>query len=135
MSYVEKTLGPSEKIIYRARFPWIYFARAWAALLVLGIVIIGIVIFVDLMVRAWTTEIAVTNYRIVKKTGLISRKTEEIALKNIEEVRLDQSFWGRILGYGYVIIEGTGTDAMHFPALADPLGFRRAVEAAIEGVK
>ena len=56
--------------------------------------------------------------------------TNEIALPNIEGVRVEQSFWGRILGYGHLRIEGTGVDAVEIPNIADPVGFRRAIETA-----
>jgi uncharacterized membrane protein YdbT with pleckstrin-like domain len=48
----------------------------------------------------WTTEIAVTNHRIIYKAGLIRRDTVEILM--VESVDVDQSILGRLLGYGTV---------------------------------
>ena len=132
MSYIEKSLGAHERIIARAQFHWIYKLGAWLALIFLGVFIIGIVIFAQIMIRIWTTEIAVTTYRFIEKTGLFSLKTNEITLPNIEGVRVTQSFLGRILGYGHLRIEGTGMDAVVIPAISDPIGFRRAIETARE---
>jgi len=134
MSYIEQSLGANEKIVARAKFHWIYKLQAWLALIFLGIILIGIWIFFRMMIRMWTTEIGVTTYRFIEKTGWFTLKTNEIALPNIEGVRVTQSFWGRIFGYGHIRIEGTGVDAIELPTIADPVGFRRALETAKEGM-
>jgi len=134
MGYIEKSLGEGERLIARARFHWIYKLQAWLALIFLGIFLIGIWIFFDMMIRMWTTEIGVTTHRFIKKTGLFTLKTNELALPNIEGVRVSQSFLGRLLGYGHIHIEGTGVDAFDIPNIADPVGFRAAIETAKEGV-
>lgn len=133
MSYIEQSLGANEKVVAVARFHWWYSLKAWLALIFLFWCIIGIVIFFDMMIRKWTTEIGVTTTRFVEKTGLFSLRTNEIALPNIEGVRVEQSFWGRLLGFGHLRIEGTGVDAVRVPDIADPIGFRRAIETAKEG--
>jgi uncharacterized membrane protein YdbT with pleckstrin-like domain len=132
MSYIADSLAANEKIVARAHFHWIYRLQAWLALIFLGIFLIGIWIFARMMIRMWTTEIGVTTNRFIEKTGWVSLKTNEIALHNIEGVRVTQSFWGRILGYGHIRIEGTGIDAVEIPTIADPVGFRRAIETAKE---
>ena len=119
--------------IARAHFHWWYSLKAWLALIFLGIFIIGIVIFVMMMVRKWSTEIAVTTHRFVEKQGLFTLKTFEVALPNIEGVSVMQSFWGRLLGYGHLRIEGTGVDHVDLPDIADPISFRAAIETAKSG--
>ena len=86
MSYIKESLGDGETIIAEAHFPWTYSALAWAALIFLGIILIGIVIFISMMVKRRTTEIGVTSHRFVEKKGLIATHTNEIALPNIEGV-------------------------------------------------
>lgn len=135
MSYIEQSLGLNEKLVARAHFHWSYSLKAWLALIFLFWCLIGIIIFFDMMIKKWTTEIGVTTTRFVQKTGVFSLSTNEIALPNIEGVRVTQTFWGRILGYGHLRIEGTGVDAIVLPDIADPIGFRRAIETAKEGVK
>ena len=132
MSYIDESLGDGETVIARAHFPWTYSALAWAALIVLGIFVIGILIFISMMVRKWTTEIGVTSHRFVEKKGLFSLRTNEIALPNIEGVKVHQGFVGQIFGYGTVRIEGTGVDAVTTPPIADPVGFVRAIQTAKE---
>jgi uncharacterized membrane protein YdbT with pleckstrin-like domain len=131
MSYIEKSLGDGERLIARAHFHWLYVLAAVLALIVLGWILIGIWIFGAMMVRYYTTEIGITNHRFIMKTGWIRRDTQEIALDNIEGVQVHQSILGRIFGYGGLVVQGTGVDAVHLPKmLGDPVGFRRAIESA-----
>jgi uncharacterized membrane protein YdbT with pleckstrin-like domain len=132
MSYIENSLGDGETIIAQAHFHWLYSLLAWLALIFLGIFGIGIIIFISMMVRKWTTEIGVTSHRFVEKKGLFSLRSNEIALPNIEGVKVNQSFPGRLFGYGTVRIEGTGVDAVTTPNIADPVGFVRAIQTAKE---
>jgi uncharacterized membrane protein YdbT with pleckstrin-like domain len=130
MSYIEQSLGQGEKIVARARFHWWYLAKATAALILLFWCLIGFYIFFAMMIRKWTTEIGVTSHRLVIKTGLLKLDTNEIALPNIEGVRVTQNLWGRMLNYGRIRIEGTGVDAIDLPNIADPVAFRAAIETA-----
>jgi len=130
MPYIEQSLGADERIVAMAHFHWWYTFKAVCALVFLGLFIIGIWIFFVMMIRKWTTEIGVTTHRFVEKTGLFSLTTNEIALQNIEGVRVTQHIWGRMLGYGHVRIEGTGVDAVTIPDIADPIAFRAALETA-----
>ena len=129
-SYVEQSLGKGETLIAKAHFSWWYSFKAWAALILLGWAIIGIWIFFAMMIKKWTTEIAVTSHRFVDKSGVFSLHTNEIALPQIEGVKVEQTFWGRMLGYGHIRIEGSGVDAVNIPDIQDPIAFRAAIETA-----
>jgi hypothetical protein len=48
-------------------------------------------------------------------------------------VKVEQSFWGRIMGYGHIRIEGTGIDAVELPDIQNPVAFRAAIETAKSG--
>jgi uncharacterized membrane protein YdbT with pleckstrin-like domain len=132
MSYIEKSLGEGERIVAMARFHWWYTLKSVVLLVLLAWVLVGFYIFFKRMIRKWTTEIGVTTHRFVEKTGLFTLSTNELALHNIEGVRVEQNFWGRILGYGRLRIEGTGVDAILLPDIADPISFRAAIESAKE---
>ena len=129
-SYVEKTLAPGEEILYRVHFHWLYKLWAVIALLLLGIFLVGIYIFLRIMIRIWTTEIVVTNDRLVMKTGFVARHTEEVSLDKIEEINVEQSFWGRIFDFGKVDVRGTGEGNIQIPVIDDPLGLRKAIQNA-----
>lgn len=126
VSYVTKTLAPSERIIFRARFHWLYTFSAilWAFTL------LGIVITFERLIKMWSTEIVVTNYRFIVKTGWIARKTQEVSLDKIEEINLVQSFWGRIWGYGTLNVRGTGVGDIQLPSIDDPVKLHRALQEA-----
>ena len=132
--YIEQSLGEGETIVRRAQFHWWYSLKAWAALILLWWCLIGIWIFFAMMIRKMSTELAVTTHRFVEKQGIFTLRTNEIALQNIEGVRVTQSFWGQLLGYGHLRIEGTGIDAVEIPDIADPIGFRAAIETAKSGL-
>ncbi len=130
MGYVEEVLGDSESVVYRANYHWIYTLGAilWMTLGLL--LIIGPIIGLVMLVRKWTTEMAVTTRRFIFKRGWIARQTEEISLGKIEEINLTQSMLGRILGYGHLHLSGTGMAKITLPAIDDPLALRRAIDAA-----
>jgi uncharacterized membrane protein YdbT with pleckstrin-like domain len=133
-SYIDRSLGDGETVIARAHFHWVYSFAAWLALILLGWVLVGIWIFFVMMIRKWTTEIGVTSHRFVIKTGLFRLHTAEIALPNIEGVKVEQGITGRIFGYGTVRVEGTGVDAITTPDIAGPVAFVRAIQTAKEHV-
>jgi len=147
MSYIRNSLGANETLHYLAHFHWSKYAAAYGALIVsaiLGIIVaynspwlallpplVGLAIFLAIMVPIWATEIGVTNQRIIYKTGLVSRSTSELQLRSIEEVNMDQTVLGRILGYGKLQIHGTGAEDIILPNLGDPLELRKALQEAI----
>jgi len=104
----------------------------WTVFAVGLLFLLGLYTFLKLMIRRATTEIGVTSHRFVEKNGLLTLHTNEIALHNIEGVRVHQSLGGRIFNYGTVRIEGTGVDAVTTPAIADPVGFVKAIQTARE---
>lgn len=91
-----------------------------------------LVLMVGILKRR-STEIAVTNKRVLIKTGFFSRKTIEIFLSKIESVVVDETFLGKTLGFGTVTVRGTGGTPEQFDRVANPLEFRRHVQTQIEG--
>jgi uncharacterized membrane protein YdbT with pleckstrin-like domain len=100
-----------------------------AALLVCG----AIVILIG-MVRRSATEMAVTNRRVVIKTGLMSRKTVEMMLNKVESIEVSETAGGRLLGYGTIVVIGTGGTSDPFRKVAHPLEFRSQVQQQIENL-
>lgn len=104
---------------------------AAAAILAAAIALVGIFLFLNTMLRKWTTEIAVTDRRLVYKSGFVARRTQELPVSKLEEVNLSQSILGRLFGYGRLAISGTGGDAaLVLPEIDDPITFRRAIAEA-----
>jgi len=131
MSYIQHSLAAGEAVRFTARIHWIIWVRAWAALLVLGVVVVGIVIFIHDLIALTTTEIAITDRRLILKRGLLGRSTSELELATVEAVRLNQDVLGRLLGWGRVEVHGTGDDVWLSPLIAQPVHFRRELETAL----
>ncbi|MGO9546614.1 MAG: PH domain-containing protein [Rhodomicrobium sp.] len=150
MAYSEQTLGQNEKLIYEAHFHPLYYAAAWVSAIFCVALAIGALVFATgiaklgllcigaaglalvayLMKPVWTTEIAVTNHRVVIKRGWLTRSTSELQLKNIEQVNFHQGLLGQIFGFGKIVIHGTGVDDMILPNIARPTGLVKAIENA-----
>src|SRR4051812_36534554 len=149
MSYVDTELLPNETVVYRARlhrsiygasfifgllaliavvFAMVQHQFWWVALFV-GIV--ALVSFGWTWLRSASSEFAVTDKRVVIKVGWIRRRTLETMLAKVEGVGVDQSLWGRLLGFGTIVVTGTGGTKEEFDRIADPLEFRRQVQTAI----
>jgi uncharacterized membrane protein YdbT with pleckstrin-like domain len=145
MSYVEKNLLPNEHVTYQAKLHWIVFAMPVMVLVVaialpfVGanwivsavIAAIGLILLLPPWIRSWSSEYAVTNKRVLIKVGLIRRHSLELLLQKVEGIGVDQTFTGRILGYGTITVSGTGGTREAFRLISDPLEFRRQVQAGI----
>jgi len=152
MPYVDRVLQEGESVRHIARISWITYLPGlflWAVAGVLAgilprdqgffhyvILFVAVVLFVIgaiLMARAWfhrvTTEIAVTNRRIIFKRGFIRRYTVEMHMDKVESVDVDQSIFGRMLDYGDVIIHGTGMGLEPLPNIDHPLELRNHITA------
>jgi len=77
------------------------------------------------------TEMAVTNRRVLIKTGMTSRRTLDLMLSRVESIGVEETAVGRMLGYGSVIVRGTGGTPEPFLMIAHPQEFRRAVQEQI----
>ena len=153
MKYVEQVLQPGEAVIYATSLHWLVYLRAvvllFLALLCLivagditqEIVVLGLKIVATLLgllaiayglsalIRRATTELAVTDRRVIFKTGILRRHSMEMNVSKVETVGVNQSILGRILGYGTVIVRGTGGSFEPIPFIGDPLNFRSHITA------
>ncbi len=145
MGYVDDTLLDGERIIWRARLHWITLARAiiGAAIVVAFLgdwlergfltglatlaIVIGLLLMLPPLINWLTTEIAVTSRRFVVKRGLVRRAVMEMNAGQLESVRVNQSVLGRLLGYGTVIVGGTGSGVDPIKNVDDPLTLRKAI--------
>ena len=125
--YISKSLAPNETIVVRGKWPTIFWVGAWLALIFLGVIVVGIFMFVRSAIKMSTTRFAVTDQRVVLKQGWLNVSTSELAIESIEGVHLTQSLWGRLFGYGHVVVTGTGDATIAFPPMAHPVEFRRAL--------
>jgi uncharacterized membrane protein YdbT with pleckstrin-like domain len=135
-SYVDSVLISGETVLHRGHVS--LWPHAWK--IVLGIVLLplfglGLVFLAWVWILYQTTELAITNKRIIAKFGFISRSTIEINLPKVESVQVDQGVMGRVLDYGTIIVAGAGTPNLSIPGAADPLEFRKHFMEATDKLK
>ena len=111
MPYIDTTLEEDETVVFRARYHW------WWNLRSLG------------LLNAFS-DVLVTDRRILKKTGILNARTESIAYTQIEAKDIEQSFWGRVFGFGDIVVYGSGGKAFVFQHLSDPGAVMRAIGRA-----
>ncbi len=94
------------------------------------LVVLGLLKFAQMMIIKATTEIGITNKRLIYKRGLVARFVSEINIDRIEGINVLQGVFGRIFNYGRLRIHGTGVGEVILPPISDPVKFRRAIERA-----
>jgi uncharacterized membrane protein YdbT with pleckstrin-like domain len=154
MRYVRRVLQPGETIVYTTRLHWLIYSQT-LVLMIISVILLGaglsindnqnitmvlgigavvfalIALFTGLraFIRRAATELAVTNHRVIYKTGLLSRHTIEMNRDKVESVDVDQSLFGRIFGYGTVVVRGTGGSLEPIRNIGEPLTFRSHITA------
>jgi uncharacterized membrane protein YdbT with pleckstrin-like domain len=154
--YLRRVLKPNERVVYATRLHWRIYTRCAVLLLIsaafavaarrlpyrqpeIGLaswILAGMFLLLALsaglraLVRRATTELAVTDERVIYKTGLMRRHTFEVNRAKVDMVDVDQSILGRILGYGTITVRGTGGSLEPIRDIVNPLGFRSHITAA-----
>jgi uncharacterized membrane protein YdbT with pleckstrin-like domain len=130
MSYIEQSLSAGEKVESLFRLHW-YARIPMAIWILLGIPTVGItwILAIYEYLRVKYMEQGVTNKRVILKTGIISRKTEEMKLASIETVEIQQGIMGRIFDFGTVRVTGRGISDVVFKGIADPMAVKRQIES------
>lgn len=143
MGYVTNNMMSGERLIHVGKIHWFIFVPGmtlfvFAILLfqldaeegtgpVLGTILLffAIVSLIKAFIFKISTELAITTKRVIAKAGFIRRKTIELNHSKVESFNIDQSIFGRIFGFGTVVVCGTGGGKTPIPNIDDPLEFRR----------
>jgi uncharacterized membrane protein YdbT with pleckstrin-like domain len=148
MSYIREILRSDEKLLATGHIHWIIYWPA-VALILMGVIaltvlgyssIAGRIIFLLFALaaiyfafkewlRQWIIEIAVTDRRVIVKTGFIRRRTAEMNMDKVESVAVNQSVLGRLLDYGSVHVRGTGEGLGQLDHIKSPLMLRNKITA------
>lgn len=159
MGYLEKTLSGDERVVHRAHISlwasWLTFAFGGLAILVgliftmislfahgipagfawvflLLLCLPGAILIALPLIRRSATELAVTNKRVIVKSGIFSTHALEIRLSKVETVRVNQGLVGRLFNYGTIVITGTGATFDPIPKISSPFEFHTALNGAME---
>ncbi|HEV8097434.1 MAG TPA: PH domain-containing protein [Burkholderiales bacterium] len=154
-SYVDSVLAEGERIIHRAaishwKFALSYLIGGFLLLTAVGVyvstenhagvslamvgvpLVLGLAVLLVAAIRRQTTELVLTDRRIITKRGLITRDTVEMNLNKVESVHVNQGLMGRILGYGDVTVVGTGASLEPLLGIANPLELRRKLGTIVD---
>jgi uncharacterized membrane protein YdbT with pleckstrin-like domain len=145
MGYVDKLLAQGESVVMTCRRHWIALSPTVLVDLVLMVAVIVLAFLLPppfgffvlsllllplihflIVYIVWRSEqYIVTTQRVIDVRGVFSKHVSDSSLEKVNDVILDQSFLGRILGYGDIrIITGSDIGADTFRRMADPLRFK-----------
>ncbi len=147
-SYTSATLQPNERPLHQTTIHWMALSGSVIGAILSLIVIVPIAMFaawrdfywawlllvipggilLSAAVTVKTSELVITDRRVLIKVGFIQRHTFEMFISKIESVAVFQSMLGRLFNYGTVEIRGTGGSAESFATIAAPLPFRDAIQ-------
>ena len=146
MSYIDETLLPDEHVVYRTALHWIIFARGALVLLAgvaaliavphvplvgAAILLVGVLMLIPPFIDYQTTELGVTNKRVIVKVGFVRRRTLELLLRQVEALSVDQTLGGRMFGYGTITLTGTGGVREVYHRVRAPLELRRRIQGQV----
>jgi uncharacterized membrane protein YdbT with pleckstrin-like domain len=143
MADIDENLLAGEQVVYKTSihkvvllWPVLIFligCSAWSSSPDLGLYIILAAVacgfYAYLNYKA--CEYGVTNRRVLAKEGVLGRRSLEILLPKIEGIGVEQGMLGKKLGYGTVIVSGTGGTKELFKMITKPLDFRKQVQMQI----
>ena len=126
-SYVENALTKGEQVVYQGKVSiWSLLPLLLLGLIFLAVFGLGLLFWAAAAISYFTTELAITNKRVIAKFGLISRSTIEINLQKIESIQVNQGILRRIFNFGSIVVSGAGNPQAPIPGISSPLQFRRA---------
>ncbi|MEY4562843.1 MAG: hypothetical protein RLZZ618_2120 [Pseudomonadota bacterium] len=132
-SYVEGALVQGERVLHIGHI------SLWsiAGFISLGVLLtplfgVGLILLISAYVKYKTTELAITNRRVIAKFGFIRRRTVEININKVESIQVDQGIMGRVFDFGTLVIAGAGEPQAPIPGISAPMAFRRAFIEAQE---
>nr|WP_129733555.1 PH domain-containing protein [Parabacteroides goldsteinii] len=149
MNYIGKNLQPTEEVKYVAKLHFFLFVQPIILLLIgallasspkeisamthyagLLILFFGLVSLVSRTLIKIGSSYAVTNKRVILKTGVISRRAVDLVLAKCEGLHIKQSVLGRIFNFGTITVT-TGGVASSYPFIANPMVFKREINIQI----
>jgi len=142
MKFITTYFQPGEEIRYRVRIHIFLFFQP-AILLGIGflcyfdavritqylgitLLFLGLVSLVQRIFVKVGSVYAVTNKRVIIKTGIISRRTVELVLVKCEGIQVVQGILGRIFGYGSIMVTtGGATNCYYY--VSKPFRFKMEI--------
>ena len=154
-TYLEELLGENEQILLETHQHWfVLFGKIFLELVLIAIIVAGsligttfnplaiyglILIIVPLIgmmsdIMVWRNKAyIVTSHRVIQTSGVFSKDVVDSSLEKVNDVKLSQSFFGRLFGYGDIeILTASELGVNLFHEIADPIGFKTTMLNAKE---
>lgn len=147
MSYIQNNLQAGEEIKYKADIHWYIFAYPVILLLLsaffssaqtglfyyvsIFLLLSGLFQLIKRILLKMGAEYVVTNKKVILKSGILNRDALELVLNKCEGIRINQSFMGRMLGFGSIVVT-TGGVTNKFDFITNPIMFRNEINAQIQ---
>ena len=154
-NYLDGLLGQNERIVLATRQHWFnLFSNIVLEIVLILALIAGItaltsfyppavfgyiLVLVPLagMIRdilIWRNqEYIVTNRRVIQISGVLDKNVVDSSLEKVNDVKMSQSFFGRIFDYGDIeILTASELGVNLFRRIGDPVGFKTAMLNAKE---
>ena len=160
IAYVEQQLGASEKILYTERHHWIFFVAEMTRWILFAAAVIALVIILKVWLfegsswmwwlllvvivpgvriawgfLSWKMNVYVlTNRRVIESTGVLSKRVADSSLEKLTDIVLKQSIFGRMLGYGDIVVltAAAGAGINNLKQIRHPMEFKQQMVNAKE---
>jgi uncharacterized membrane protein YdbT with pleckstrin-like domain len=150
MSYIDRHLLDGEQIVFRTRLHWVL--MLWPLLLAVLVflpiagwllsgqwrayawipIAVALLVLLPAYIRRRSSDFAVTNKRVMMKLGVLDTRSVELLLGKVESITVEQSLTGRLLGFGDIVVCGSGGTKEQFSHIQSPMEFRRAVQSVTD---
>jgi uncharacterized membrane protein YdbT with pleckstrin-like domain len=160
--YLNSLLGDNEKVLLESRQHWFVFVRSiilesfaiavivavvtaviyffgkqfdWLVWLYIG-AIVPVISFIYDYFQWRNREYVLSSFRVIQISGIINKNVIDSSLEKVNDVRLTQSFFGRIFNFGTVeILTASDIGVNEFNTLEDPIKFKTTLINAKESLE
>ncbi len=132
MSYVEKSLGTNEKLIAKAKLNGIKLFWKWVyGITCCFLLLIPLIQAISYTIKFNHTELAVTDKRIIGKTGVFNTAALDSPLDKVQNVGVKQTFWGKVFNYADIIVTTAAMNTV-FSGIKDADKLKGVIMAQID---
>jgi hypothetical protein len=89
--------------------------------------------FLKAYLTARFTEFALTDKRLIGKTGVVRTNSLELVLGKVESISVNQGLFGRIFDYGTLVVSGSGGTHQPIPFIANPMLMKKKINEIVGG--
>jgi hypothetical protein len=129
MRYVRRVLQPGETIVYTTRLHWLIYSQT-LVLMIISVILLGAGLSInDNQNITMVLGIGAVVFALIALFTGLRAFIRRAATELVESVDVDQSLFGRIFGYGTVVVRGTGGSLEPIRNIGEPLTFRSHITA------